>query len=145
MSSDTKFEPVLDDPHVSAQHVKRVVLLSGKLYYDLIKERTARTNIKDSVAFVRIEELSPFPFSSLADVLSRYDNASEVVWLQEEPRNQGAFLHVQERINAVLQHLKANHRVQYHGRDEDAVPAPGVAKLYQAQQKSVVAAAFDGL
>ena len=145
MSSGTKFEPVLDDPHVSAQHVKRVVLLSGKLYYDLIKERTARPNIKDSVAFVRIEELSPFPFSPLADVLSRYGNASEVVWLQEEPRNQGAFLHIQERINAVLQHLKANHRVQYHGRDEDAVPAPGVAKLYQTQQRSVVAAAFDGL
>lgn len=145
MAIGKKFEPVMDDASVSAPEVKRVALLTGKLYYDLIKERAVRPNAKDSIAFIRIEELAPFPFSPLATVLTRYKNASEIVWLQEEPRNQGAFTHVQERINEVLQHLKIDGRVQYRGRDEDAVPAPGVTRVYQAQQKSVIAAAFDGL
>ncbi|CAL1698812.1 unnamed protein product [Somion occarium] len=143
MTPGTQFQSVLDDTSVAPEGVKRVVLLTGKLYYDLIKERADRQNVGSSIAFIRIEELSPFPFATLAKILSKYANASEVVWAQEEPRNQGAFPHVQERINAVLGHLEFRGRVGYRGRKEDSVPAPGVVKLYAEQQKKVIAAVFE--
>lgn len=116
--------------------------LTGKLYYDLVKERQKR-QLDGKVAFVRVEELSPFPFRPMADVLGRYDGAKEIVWLQEEPRNQGAWTHVEPRLNAVLERLGRS-RVTYHGRKEDAVPAPGIASAYGAQQRAVIDGAFAG-
>ena len=68
----------------------------------------------------------------------------DVVWLQEEPRNQGAWTHVEPRLNAVLERLGRD-RVTYEGREEAAVPAPGIASVYAAQQKAVIDAAFKGL
>jgi probable 2-oxoglutarate dehydrogenase E1 component DHKTD1 len=108
------------------------------LYYDLVKEREARS-LNDEIAFVRIEELSPFPFAALEKVLSRYTAAREVMWAQEEPRNQGAYAHVRERIGNMLE----DGQLKYIGRKESAVPAPGVGRLYQAQQKAVIDQVFD--
>ncbi|KAI0367415.1 dehydrogenase E1 and transketolase domain-containing protein 1 [Pilatotrama ljubarskyi] len=144
LSSGTRFRPVLDDPAITdTSAVSRVVCLTGKLYYDLVKERQKR-QLDGRVAFVRVEELSPFPFHATLDVLSRYDGAREVVWLQEEPRNQGAWTHVEPRLNAVLERLGRD-KVTYRGRKEDAVPAPGIASAYSAQQKAVIDSAFHGL
>lgn len=144
LGAGRKFQPVLDDPAISdPRSVSRVVLLSGKLYYDLVKERQKR-ELDGKVAFVRVEELSPFPFRSVLDVMSRYANAGDVVWLQEEPRNQGAWTHVEPRLNAVMERLERP-REAFRGRREAAVPAPGIASLYAAQQKAVVDAAFEGL
>jgi len=123
------------------------VLLSGKLYYDIVRERSAR-GLDDSIALVRVEELSPFPFAEVRDVLNRYVSASsikDVVWLQEEPRNQGAYAHVAPRIESVLHGLGYEGRLVYKGRREDAVAAPGIGKFYQAQQKCVLEGAFEGL
>jgi probable 2-oxoglutarate dehydrogenase E1 component DHKTD1 len=139
---------VLADPISDPSTVKRVVLISGKIYYDLIKERQAR-GLDDAVAFVRIEELSPFPFRELKEALGRYKGANmkEVCYLQEEPRNQGAYGHVVSRIGCVLDGLDVGFesRVKYLGRKESAVPAPGVGKLYTRQQKEIIGSAFDGL
>ncbi|KAI8974792.1 dehydrogenase E1 and transketolase domain-containing protein 1 [Trametes punicea] len=144
LATGSRFRSVLDDPAVSdPSEVSRVVCMTGKLYYDLVKERQKR-QLDGKVALVRIEELSPFPFSATLDVLSRYDSAQEIVWLQEEPRNQGAWTHVEPRLNAVLERL-GRERATYKGRKEDAVPAPGIASLYNLQQKRVIDAAFDGL
>ena len=132
-----------DDSIANPADVSRVVLLSGKLYYDLVKERQKR-QLEGKVAFIRVEELSPFPFGAVLDVLARYNSSESVVWLQEEPRNQGAWTHVQPRLDAVLERL-GRERVAYRGRKEDAVPAPGIASLYAAQQKAVIDAAFEGL
>ncbi|KAH9931047.1 dehydrogenase E1 and transketolase domain-containing protein 1 [Amylocystis lapponica] len=145
IETGTRFLPVLDDPEpgLDQDRVTRVVCLSGKLYYDLVKERQKRGT--SQVAFVRIEELCPFPFEELRRVLRRYRGAQEVLWVQEEPRNQGAWTHVECRLNAVLERLRPDARVSYRGRREDAVPAPGVAKRYATQQKAVVDAAFHGL
>ncbi|OSD05011.1 dehydrogenase E1 and transketolase domain-containing protein 1 [Trametes coccinea BRFM310] len=144
LAEGTRFRPVLDDPAISDHGaVSRVVCLTGKLYYDLVKERQKR-QLAGKVAFVRVEELSPFPFQSVLDVLSRYDGAKEIFWLQEEPRNQGAWSHVEPRLNAVLERLGRSEAL-IKGRKEDAVPAPGIASLYAAQQKRVIDAAFDGL
>ncbi|KAF5342572.1 hypothetical protein D9611_001560 [Ephemerocybe angulata] len=153
MSAGTKFQPVLFDESVDKASVRRVVLLTGKLYYDLVKERDARkagshgtSADPSSVAFVRIEELSPFPFEALENALRTYSNADEYVWVQEEPRNQGAWTHVNGRIREVLRTVKGKEeRLVYRGRKESAVPAPGIGKLYQAQQKEVLEGAFSKL
>jgi len=130
------FQPVLRDPLVEAHHAERVVLVSGKLYYDLVKEREAR-GLGERVALVRLEELCPFPFDALREVLR---GAGEVRWVQEEPRNQGAWTHVAARAAQVL-----GRPLVYHGRREDAVPAPGVGKLYRIQQEAVINGVYEGL
>ena len=144
LTAGHKFRPVLDDPAIASPgDVARVVLLSGKLYYDLVKEREKR-QLTGQVAFVRVEELSPFPFAAVRDVLARYAAAESVVWLQEEPRNQGAWAHVAPRLDVVTERL-GREKVVFAGRKEAAVPAPGLASLYAAQQKAVLEAAFVGL
>ncbi|CCM02167.1 uncharacterized protein FIBRA_04245 [Fibroporia radiculosa] len=143
MDPNTSFQPVLDDTTVNAASIRRVVLMTGKLYYDLFKERQARQ--LDSVAFIRVEELCPFPFATLLQVLRRYTNVEDIVWLQEEPQNQGAWVHVENRINSVLRHIPYGRPVTYRGRKQDSVPAPGIARIYGTQQKAVIAAAFDSL
>jgi len=130
------FQPVLRDPLVDARCAERVILVSGKLYYDLVKEREVR-GLGERVAVVRLEELCPFPFEALRQALG---DASDVRWVQEEPRNQGAWTHVSPRAAQVLEKP-----LVYHGRHEDAVPAPGVSKLYRGQQEMVVRSPFDGL
>ncbi|TCD66088.1 hypothetical protein EIP91_001846 [Steccherinum ochraceum] len=145
MAPGTTFSPVLDDPHVSNKaSATRLVFLSGKLYYDLVKERTARS--ASSVALIRVEELSPFPVSALRSIVQSYENATEFVWVQEEPKNQGAWSHVQDRLRTLVKEVKGDEKeLVFRGRKEDAVPAPGVSKHYQAQQKAVIAGAFEEL
>ncbi|KAG2008244.1 dehydrogenase E1 and transketolase domain-containing protein 1 [Coprinopsis cinerea AmutBmut pab1-1] len=141
----TKFQPVLDDPAITDKStVKRVVMLSGKVYYELIKEREARS-LTDQVAFVRLEELGPFPFEELKEILEPYTRAEEFVWLQEEPRNQGCGPHALSRIQDVLRDIGESTPLRFVGRKESAVPAPGIGKMYQVQQKEVLASAFEGL
>ncbi|TFK38288.1 Transketolase, pyrimidine binding domain-containing protein [Crucibulum laeve] len=140
----TQFQPVLADPIADPVKVRRVVLLTGKIYYDLVKERQAR-GLNDDVAFVRIEELAPFPFTELKEVLKMYKKSKECFWLQEEPRNQGAYTHVSPRIETLLKALGHRGGVVYKGRKESATPAPGIGKIYQAQQKAVIECAFEGL
>jgi len=147
MLPGTKFQPVLPDSFPPSNDVERVVFMSGKLYYDLVKERAAR-GLEGRVAIVRIEELAPFPFSRLADVLRPYTSMSkgmDWVWVQEEPKNQGAWIHVKDRLEMVLRDLDVQGGVRYVGRREDAVPAPGIGNVYQVQQKAVVDDAFAEL
>ncbi|KAG7094651.1 hypothetical protein E1B28_005474 [Marasmius oreades] len=145
LESGIRFQPVLDDPINNQSTAKRVVVVSGKIYYDLVKERQTR-NLDQEVAFVRLEELAPFPFHALERVLDGYEsNDPEIVYLQEEPRNQGAWPHVQERIGEVLKVLRRDGRVEYKGRKESALPAPGVGKVYKQQQEAVIKGAFEGM
>ena len=145
MAPNTRFQPVLDDPISDTSKVDRVVLLTGKLYYDLTKERETR-NLSDRVALIRLEELSPFPFDELHAALKRYTKARQIVWVQEEPRNQGAFTYIEPRVNNLLgERLKTKFRIGYRGRDEDAVPATGTGVVYKAQQEKVLKSAFEGL
>ncbi|MBS7809441.1 2-oxoglutarate dehydrogenase E1 component [Roseococcus pinisoli] len=122
------------------EKVKRVVLCTGKVYYDLVQERQAKGI--DDVALIRVEQLYPFPEKSLSEALAPYKNA-EVVWCQEEPENNGAWTFVDRRIEGVLKKLdiKAK-RPDYVGRDAAASPATGLAKVYQTQQDALVRAAL---
>jgi len=144
METGTGFQPILIDHLTDKHRAKRVVLLSGKIYYEVLKERQTR-NLTDSVALVRIEELAPFPFKELEEALSFYPNATEYMWLQEEPRNQGTYPHVADRISSVLQRMQKKVKLEYVGRKESSIPAPGIGNLFQIQQKKVVEGAFTCL
>ncbi|MBR0660034.1 2-oxoglutarate dehydrogenase E1 component [Neoroseomonas oryzicola] len=122
------------------EKVKRVVLCTGKVYYDLLQER--RDKGVDDVAIVRVEQMHPFPVNSLTKALAPYKNA-EVVWCQEEPENMGAWTFMDRRIEKVLKTLdiKAK-RPDYVGREEAASPATGLARIHQQQQEALVRAAL---
>ena len=141
MEPGTRFQSVLADPSIEPHSVKRVAILTGKLYYELVKERQA-SNVED-VAFIRIEELSPFPFKELEATLEKYTNAEELIWVQEEPRNQGAWTHVEPRIRRVMEDMGLDAKLGYVGRKEAAVPATGVGKFYKKQQEALIKGVFE--
>jgi 2-oxoglutarate dehydrogenase E1 component len=120
--------------------VKRVVLCTGKVYYDLLAERREK-GITD-VAIVRVEQMFPFPATSLAKALAPYRNA-DVVWCQEEPENMGAWTFMDRRIEKVLRTLdiKAK-RPDYVGREDAASPATGLARIHAQQQAALVRSAL---
>ncbi|MDP5362172.1 MAG: thiamine pyrophosphate-dependent enzyme, partial [Paracoccaceae bacterium] len=127
-NSDTKL--VADDK------IKRVVMCSGKVYYDLLEERDAR-GITD-VYLLRFEQFYPFPAQSAVKELERFKNA-EMVWCQEEPRNQGAWSFIEPNIEWVLTRIGAKHtRPVYAGRAASASPATGLASKHKAEQAALV-------
>ncbi|KAJ2551471.1 hypothetical protein IWW35_002793 [Coemansia sp. RSA 1878] len=142
MSPGTCFKPVLDDPTTRDPHsVKRVMVVSGKLYYDLAKLKNENP-LGEHVAIVRVEELTPFPRRELFHVLSRYDNATDFVWVQEEPRNAGAYAFAAPRIKSMLpQHTT----LRYVGRSEHAATCSGVETQQAAEHVQLTTEAFDGL
>ncbi|MGI3165463.1 2-oxoglutarate dehydrogenase E1 component [Pseudooceanicola sp. 200-1SW] len=116
--------------------IKRVVMCSGKVYYDLLEERDARGI--DDVYLMRIEQFYPFPAISLVKELERFKGA-EMIWCQEEPKNQGAWSFIEPNIEWCLQRIGATHqRPRYVGRLASASPATGLAKQHKAQQESIV-------
>jgi len=142
MAPGTTFHRVIGETGtIAADHaVRRIVLCSGKVYFDLAKARAERG--EDRVTLVRIEQLYPFPFNTLAKVLQRYRNA-EVVWCQEEPQNMGAWNFVDRRIEQVLGGLDiAAKRPRFAGRLEAASPATGLFKRHVEEQTRLVAEAL---
>jgi len=125
---------------LKAEKVKRVIVCSGKVYFDLVKKRDDAGH--DDVAIVRIEQLYPFPHKAFAAELRKYPNASDVVWCQDEPQNQGAWFFVQHYIH---ENMMEGQKLGYAGRAASASPAVGYAHLHQEQQKSLVEAAFGKL
>jgi 2-oxoglutarate dehydrogenase E1 component len=139
---ERQFRRILSDTRdIADDKVRRLVLCSGKVAYDLIEARDA-AGLED-VSIVRVEQLFPFPGDPLAIRLQRMTGLEEVVWCQEEPRNNGAWFFVNERIEESL--TKAGHegmRPTYAGRDAAASPATGLASRHKAQQEALVAAAL---
>ncbi|MEM9308262.1 MAG: 2-oxoglutarate dehydrogenase E1 component, partial [Pseudomonadota bacterium] len=121
---------------VADKKIKRVVMCAGKVYYDLLEERDAR-GIND-VYLLRVEQFYPFPAQSAVKELERFKQA-EVVWCQEEPKNQGAWYFIEPNIEWVLSRIKAKHpRPRYVGRATSASPATGLASQHKAQQAALV-------
>ena len=116
--------------------IKRVVMCSGKVYYDLLEERDARGI--DDIYLLRFEQFYPFPAQSAVKELERFKNA-EMVWCQEEPKNQGAWSFIEPNIEWVLGRIDATHtRPTYVGRATSASPATGLASQHKAQQAALV-------
>ena len=124
-------------PLAKDDEIEKVILCSGKVYFDLVDERE---NLKaNKVQIVRIEQLYPFPVKTLARHISRFKNAKKFVWCQEEPYNMGAWNHVEPYINRTLEYIKANStNVIYTGRTPSASPATGFLKKHLAQQLEIV-------
>lgn len=123
----------------SAQ-VKRIIACSGKVYYDLVKKR-AEKEVKD-VAIIRVEQLYPFPHKAFAAEVKKYANATDIVWCQDEPQNQGAWFFIQHNIH---ENMREGQKLGYSGRAASASPAVGYAHLHQEQQKALVEGAFAKL
>jgi 2-oxoglutarate dehydrogenase E1 component len=137
--TDRGFELVLDDERTRERpsDVRRVVLCTGKLYYDLMAG-DERESAQD-VAVVRVEQLYPFPEDALRDLLERYDSATELIWAQEEPANMGAWSYMGPWLRALAGDRLS---VGYVGRPERASPAEGYKKAHDEQQSRLVHDAF---
>ncbi|MGB4059845.1 MAG: 2-oxoglutarate dehydrogenase E1 component [Burkholderiaceae bacterium] len=129
-----------EDVLKKADKVKRVIVCSGKVYYDLVKKREERG--QDDVAIVRVEQLYPFPHKAFSAELKKYPNATDVVWCQDEPQNQGAWFFVQHNIH---ENMLEGQKLGYSGRAASASPAAGYSHLHQEQQKALVDGAFGKL
>ena len=123
------------------EKIEKVVMCSGKIYYDLLEAREKIKN--DRVTFVRIEQLYPFPAKTLANILKRY-NKAEFIWCQEEPKNMGGWFSVRDYIQWTLETINANNsKISYIGRSPDASPATGYAKRHISQQKEIIKKIFE--
>lgn len=132
------FQTVIGEAeNIDSKKVKRVVICSGKVYYDLLAARRER-KITD-VALMRVEQLYPFPHDDFKEKLKPYSHASEIVWCQEEPKNQGAWYSVQHYLS---DNIGAQQKLSYAGRSSSASPAVGYAAKHAEQQKALVEAAL---
>ena len=130
------FQPVIDDARISDRgQVRRIVVCSGKVFYDLDTARNADGSVRTDVAVIRLEQFYPFPATRLADIFASYPNAAEIVWTQEEPQNMGGWTFVEPRIEAIL---PANATLQYIGRDASASPATGSYAIHNLEQAKLV-------
>jgi 2-oxoglutarate decarboxylase len=126
---------VLDDAGISdPASVRRVVFASGKVAVEAQAERDKRG---EPVAVARVEQLYPWPYEGVAALLEKYSNADEIVWLQEEPENMGAWNHIKGRL---YEAHEDTHQIRRVSRQESASPATGVLAIHQAEQRDL----FDG-
>lgn len=140
-----RFQHLLHDTSAfqRAQSVRRLIFCSGKVYYDLLdtgKLDPDSPSFDESVTVVRVEQLYPFPAREITEVLAAYPNLQEVVWLQEEPRNMGAWVFVASRLRDIL---GTRLPLRYIGRTRLASPAEGTQEWHQQAQAEIVAAAFE--
>jgi 2-oxoglutarate dehydrogenase E1 component len=127
------FNPVMDDARISDKSkVKRIVLCSGKVFYDLDAGRTDSHD--DRVAIVRLEQFYPFPKARLQEVFASYKNATQLFWTQEEPQNMGGWTFVQDR----LREIKGDLSLRYVGRAASASPATGSYAIHNLEQEKLV-------
>ncbi len=128
------FQPVIDDASISDKaKVKRIVLSSGKVFYDLDAGRDDSHDNK--VALVRVEQFYPFPAEKLQEIFAKYENATEIVWAQEEPKNMGGWYFVEDRILAIKPEKMT---LKYVGRAASASPATGSYAIHELEQKQIV-------
>lgn len=140
MEEGTSFQPVLDtEPNHAA---KRIILCSGKHYYTL-HEHLTKTSAMSDVSLIRVEELSPFPRDRLREVLGKYKEVEKVIWAQEEPENQGAWIYVQPRVDELLRDLNLSFgdgdklRTLYAGRKTCGTVATAVGAWHKKEVEDI--------
>jgi len=138
LAEDTRFQPVLAEPGVDPEKVTRLVLCTGKIYYDLVGHSQRAGN--ESLAVGRVELLYPFPEGQVLAMIQSYPNLREVVWVQEEPRNMGARAHMFPRL---MQIMPEEMHFGYIGRPERASPGEGYPAAHAAEQSRIVSTALD--
>jgi 2-oxoglutarate dehydrogenase E1 component len=135
-----RWHPVLDDPRTAgrAEEITRVVLCTGKVYYELLAE--AEKLQADRPALIRLEQLYSFPWAEARAVLARYPRMEELVWVQEEPRNMGAWKYLADKLEELA---PAGVEVRYVGRPERASPAEGYPAAHAAEQSRIIREALE--
>ncbi|GAB2951122.1 2-oxoglutarate dehydrogenase E1 component [Aquaspirillum soli] len=129
------FLPVIADNDVAdGKKIKRVLLCAGQVYYDLLNARKER-ELQNDIAILRVEQLYPFPTEQLGEELAKYPNAKEIVWVQEEPKNQGAWYQIRHRLEA---QIKPKQTLGFAGRPSSASPAVGYMSKHVAQLKQLL-------
>ena len=128
------FQPVLDDTRITGREsVKRIVLCSGKVFYDLDAGREDADNLR--VAVVRLEQFYPFPAARLKEIFASYPNAAQLFWTQEEPKNMGGWTFVESRLREIMPREMS---LRYVGRAASASPATGSYAIHELEQKKIV-------
>jgi len=144
MSEGTSFCPFYPDNTIqNPDNVRRVIFCAGQVYYDLIAKRD-QTELKDQVAIVRVEQISPLPYYDMLKELHRFSNLETVVWAQEEPMNAGMWTYINPRLQTLL--LYSDSKIYapiYVGRDSCASTATGCSKIHQAETNKLLTEAFD--
>ena len=134
--TDGSFSCVIDDDIKDKDKVNKLIMCSGKVFYDLVKKRNDEK--RQDIGIVRIEQLYPFPYDDLEEILTKYQNVHEYVWCQEEPQNQGAWFSHRHRIQRVLDRLGKKNEVNLVSREPAAAPAVGLMKLHIQQQEDLI-------
>jgi 2-oxoglutarate dehydrogenase E1 component len=134
--TDGSFQCVIDSDTKKKSNVKKIILCSGKVFYDLQNKKIQ--DKKEHIAIVRIEQLYPFPYDDLEDCLNKYKNVEEIVWCQEEPANQGAWFSHRHRLQRVLDRLDSCNEISMVSRPPAAAPAVGMMKLHLEQQNNLI-------
>jgi len=133
------FQPLIDDSEMKqADQIRRIVVCSGKVFYDLQEAR--KKSGAEHVALVRLEQFYPFPQNRLREIVARYPNTSELLWCQEEPKNMGGWTFVEPRLEGVLGNET---RPRYVGRAASASPATGSYAIYLLEQERLITEALD--
>jgi 2-oxoglutarate dehydrogenase E1 component len=136
--STGEFQPIIpESEQLETPKVRRLVVCSGKVYYDLLEAR--QVHGLDDVAIARIEQLYPFPQEEYAALIDEYGHVDDIVWCQEEPQNQGAWYQVRHRLQ---EPLADRQQLYYAGRPGAAAPASGIFKVHLQQQQALVEAAL---
>ncbi|WP_425360319.1 2-oxoglutarate dehydrogenase E1 component [Candidatus Tisiphia endosymbiont of Ceraclea dissimilis] len=138
IDENTSFAPVLDEINetINAKEVTRVILCSGKVYYDLLEKREEKT-ISDMV-IIRVEQLYPFEKDVIIKILGKYNKAKEFIWCQEESKNMGAWNFIKDHLNDTLKDMSINNQFKYVGRNESASPAVGALNIHNEQQEKLL-------
>ena len=134
--TDGSFSCVIDDDIKDKDKVEKLIMCSGKVFYDLVKKRNDEK--RQDIGIVRIEQLYPFPYDDLEEILTKYQNVHEYIWCQEEPQNQGAWFSHRHRIQRVLDRLGKENEVNLVSREPAAAPAVGLMKLHIKQQEDLI-------
>lgn len=136
-----KFNCAIDEiDDLKTTEVEKIILCAGKIYYELLRKR--RQHKIANVAIARIEQLYPFPLDEVKAIINKYTNAREIIWTQEEPRNQGAWFYMQSSRH-LKTCLRSHHHLRYAGRTYSASPAAGSLRLHREQQQVLIEDALD--
>jgi 2-oxoglutarate dehydrogenase complex dehydrogenase (E1) component-like enzyme len=133
------FRPVLADEQADRSGVKRLLICSGKVYFELVARRREMKGAGNSTAILRVEQFYPFPEQLLDKQLKSYPGATGVVWVQEEPSNMGGWTYMEPRLRKVL---RSNQSLKYAGRPESPSPATGSHTIHQIEQRELITNAF---
>ena len=134
--AEGSFQCIIDSDTKKKSNVKKIILCSGKVFYDLQNKKIQ--DKKEHIAIVRIEQLYPFPYDDLEECLKKYKNVEEIVWCQEEPANQGAWFSHRHRLQRVLDRLNSGKEISMVSRPPAAAPAVGMMKLHLEQQNNLI-------